>query len=435
MIRNWSTQASAWVRARIRREGEDSHGQLTWDTMLLFMGNGLVSFLFLLFHVLAGRGLSGDAYAELVAMIGVLNVLGVPATVMQLTMARYIAQLGWQDEARTWRLMVRLGIRGVCRWGSVGLLVWLLLSPWLNALFNASSLASIWMAGVTAFVFLFTPILSGALQGRHRFGWFVLSGLGVASSRLIFTLVLLLIAPTVPVMLAVVAASYAIGLGVSGVGLRESNAIAATNEPDRLPASREIRQYFWGVLAGQAALFLLIQADVILAPRLLEGASLAAYSKAATLSRIVFFLPLPIITAMFPRAVVSKRPGVIVMPLLATLAAAVGAALFLSVFPGVMMRLIYGVDDALHVALVRRYVWSAIPLALISILSPYLWARREILLTLGLIPLVAIYLGVILVWPMDPARLIGCMAAAGGCALLLLLGRTLCLHRRSPGAP
>ena len=225
--------------------------------------------------------------------------------------------------------------------------------------------------------------------------------------------------------------AMAVGLVISWLGLRESSFSFSNDEPDRMPASREIRHYFWGVLGGQAALFLLLKADVILAPRLLEGASLAAYSKAAILSRIVFFLPLPIITAMFPRAVVSNRPGVIIMPLLAT---AVGAAIALSVFPGVMMRLIYGVDDSLHTMLVRRYAWSAIPLALISILFPYLWARKEMLLTLGLIPLAVIYLGVLLVLPMDAVRLVGCMATAGGCALLLLLSQTLFLHRRLPDA-
>ena len=44
------------------------------------------------------------------------------------------------------------------------------------------------MVGAIAFVFLYTPVLNGALQGSRRFGWFVSSGIGVALSRLLLAL-------------------------------------------------------------------------------------------------------------------------------------------------------------------------------------------------------------------------------------------------------
>ena len=68
----------AWLSQRFKRE----RWRFTRDAAILFAGNGATSFLFLLFHMLAGRKMAGADYAEFVAMVGLLNVLSVPAGVM-----------------------------------------------------------------------------------------------------------------------------------------------------------------------------------------------------------------------------------------------------------------------------------------------------------------------------------------------------------------
>lgn len=253
-----------------------------------------------------------------------------------------------------------------------------------------------------------------------------MSGIGVAISRLVLVLPVLYFSGSVPAVLAVVAVSFVVGLLISSWPLR---GFRSAEEVPLLFSSRDIQHYFWGVLLSQTALFSLIHADLILSPRLFEGEMLAAYGKAATLSRIVFFLPIPIITAMFPRAVTSNKPSVIIIPLLLTLAMSLAAASALTLFPALPMQIMYGVSDPLHLALMRRYVWAVMPLALISILSPYLWARREVRLTLLIIPVVLGYLAILFHIDLAAGQVILCMFVAGLVTLALLLWLTVRLCR------
>jgi len=404
----------AWMAQRFKRE----RWRFTWDAVILFAGNGFTSFLFLLFHMLAGRRMAGADYAEFVAMVGLLNVLSVPAGVMQLTMARYIAERDPLEADETWLLLVRRGLRGVTLWGLAALSLWCLISPALRMGLHASTVSNVVMVGVIAFVFLYTPILGGALQGSHRFGWFASSGLGVGASRLLLLLPVLWLGGSVAAVLGVVAVSFAVGLLISYWPIRR---MKPTASPSALPNSREMVRYFFGVLIGQVALYALIQADLIVSTRLFSGDVLAAYGKAATLSRIVFFLPLPIIIAMFPRAVISKNPKILLFPLGATLGLTVAAATFFTLFPALPMKIMYGVSDPIHLGLVRRYVWAAIPMAMISILSPYVWARRAVRSSLWLVPVTGVYLLVLWRGQLTPEQLIRSMLVAGLVALAWLI--------------
>jgi len=418
-----------WLRHRwrqVKQWQQKEGGHFTWDVSVLFIGNGVMSLLFLVFHMLAGRKMVPELYAEYMAMIGLFNVLAVPASAMQLTMARYIAEQHQRTAAETWMLIVRKGLKGVTRWGLLALGLWCLCSPLLRSILNATWTANLIMVGVIAFVFLYTPILGGALQGSRRFGWFASSGIGVAVSRLLMVLPVLWFSGDVAPVLAVVAASYGVGLLISYWPLRGRTPVPASTS---LPAPRDVQVYFWGVLLGQLALLTLIFADVILSKRLFSGETLAAYGKAAALSRIVFFLPLPIIIAMFPRAVTSSNPRILIAPLLATLGVTVSAALFISLWPALPMKLVYGVSDPTHLDLLRKYVWAAIPLALLNIVSPYLWARKEVWMTLWILPVTGIYVLRLLVRPITPVQVIGSLFCAGLLALVLLLGLTFRILR------
>lgn len=388
------------------------------DTGVLFVGNGAMSLLFLLFHILMGRLMGPVEYAGLVALIGLLNVLNVPAAVMQLTMTRYVAEYVQREDEATSRLMVRLGLRQVTLWGLLALALWTLGAPWLRAVLKAPTTASLAMVGAIAFLFLYTPILNGALQGSRRFGWSALSGIGVAASRLALAVLAVLLHGGITAVLGAVALSVGVGLLISRWPLRGDRQPAPSQAA--LPATRAIHDYFWKVLFGQIATFLLINADLILSPRYLSGDTLAVYGKVATLSRTVFFLPLPIITVMFQRAVTSGKARLIVAPALLTLALCLAAATFMSIFPAGPLRWMYGVGGPLYLELTRWYVWAAIPLALINILSPYLWARCETTRTLWLIPVTLSYLALLSVCHGTPRQMILCMFAGGLAAFLLL---------------
>lgn len=391
-----------------------------YDSAVLIVGSGLTAFLFVLFHAITGRLMNPEHYALFLALIALLNVLSVPAGVVSTTMTRYVAEYVHRDDSGTWLLLLRRGLRLILPWGVGVLVVWCLTAPWLREIFKSPSAASVAMVGLIAFVGLFSPFLGGALTGSRRFGWSITSGIGTGASRLLLATVVALMGGGVTWMLGTVVGSSIIGLLIAWWPLRRMYQVTPADTTE-LPDAHAVQGYFWAVLFGQIALFLMINADMIFLPRFLAGDELAAYGKAAQLSRAVFFLPMPIISAMFPRAVTSSNPRLLLGPILFTLVVCVAAAAFMTAWPALPMRLLYAVNDPLHFTLMRWYVWAVIPLALINLIAPYLWARHETVRALWLVPVTLGYLCLLYRFHATPQQIILCLLT-GGLAALVVLG-------------
>ena len=391
-----------------------------YDSFVLMAGHGASAFLVVLFHALVGRLMGEVEYALLVALLALLNVLSVPANVISTTMARYVAETVHRADPGTWLQLVRRAITLMTPVGLLALAGWCAATPWLRVLLKSPSAASLALIGVIAFVSLYGPILGGALTGSRRFGWSVAAGLSAAGSRLVLAVPVVLLGGGITGVLGAVTAGTVIGILIAGWPLR---ALARSTAPERapLPDARAVSGYFWTVLCSQTALFLLINADMILLPRFLDGEALAAYGKAAQLSRAVFFLPLPMAIAMFPRAVTSGNPRLLLGPALFTLTVCVAAAAGMTLWPALPLRLIYGISGPAYELLIRLYVWAVIPLALINLILPYLWARHAARRTLWLIPVTLGYLLLLQGFHRTPQQMIVCLLI-GGLAALAVLG-------------
>lgn len=393
------------------------------DSMVVFVGAGVTSVFYFLFQAIMGRMMGPVEYGKLGALIAILNVLNVPSAVIQYTMARYVAEFAHGRTAEAWLHLVRHGLWKITLPGLLSLAAWCLLAFWLRDQLKAPSVASLAMVGVIAFVCLYSPILNGALQGSRRFGWLAASGLSSGVGRLLLAIVVVVLGGGITAVLGTVAAGVAVSLAVAWWPLRGMHSTAPNEAPDISPARGELVRYFAAVLLGQLALFTLQNADFILAPRFLGDDALAAYGKAALLARAVFYLPLPIATAMFPRAVTSRNPRLLLGPVAFTLALCMAGAAFITLCPRFALHVMYGdkANGPLYAELTRYYVWAVIPLAVINLIAPYLWARQEAARTLWVLPFLPIYLGALSIWHQTPQQMIICLAG-GGLATLLVMG-------------
>ncbi len=396
--------------------------QFAFDSVLVFAGSGLMGVLYALFHAVVGRLMGAADYAVLAGLIALFNVLGTPSGVVATTMARYVAEYVHRNDTATWMLLVRRGLRLTTPIAVATLVVWCLLAPWLRVELHAPSVASVIMVGVCAFFGLFGPILSGALQGGRRFGWGAASGVVGAVGRLIFGAALAALGFGVTWLLGAVAGGVVLGVLITWWPLRHAWHADKTGGVSELPSARSVQSYFWSVLLAQTALFLLLNADMILMARFLPVETLGAYGKAAQLSRIVLFLPMPLAAAMFPRAVNSANPRLILGPALFTLGICLVAAGGMTLLPKLALRMLYGADatGALNVELLRWYAWAIIPLALINLLAPYLWARHATLRTLWLVPVCLLFVGALFAFHQTPQQIILCVLVGGSGAVLVL---------------
>ncbi|MCX7009156.1 MAG: oligosaccharide flippase family protein [Kiritimatiellaeota bacterium] len=402
------------------RQHEGYH--FAYDSLVVFIGSGLTSLLYALFHAVVGRLMGATDYAVLAGLMALCNVLGTPAGVVATTMTRYVAEYVHRNDTATWMLLVRRGLWLTTPIALAILGLWCLMAPWLRVELKAPSVAAVIMAGVGAFIGLFGPILSGALQGGRRFGWCVASGVAGAGGRLGLGAILAALGFGVTWLLGAVAGGVLLGVLTMWWPLRHAWRQDESGSPIALPSARAIQGYFWSVLVAQTALLLLMSADMILMARFLDENSLGAYGKAAQLSRIVLVLPAPIAIAMFPRAVNSTNPRLILGPILFTFGICLAAAGFMTLFPKLVLHILYGgaATGPLNVELTRWYVWAIIPLALINLLAPYLWARHATMRTLWLVPVCLAYVAALFAFHQTPQQMILCVLAGGSLACLLL---------------
>ncbi|MCX7819830.1 MAG: hypothetical protein N2652_11600 [Kiritimatiellae bacterium] len=405
---------------------------LARDSVVMIVSNGLAGLLFLAVHMVAGRWMAPTEYAAFASLLGLLWIVLVPSAALQVAVARYASEYCHARDDAMWGGLVGSVVRLVTAGGALLAAGWCVAATPLQVWLRAPTVGAVRWVGLIAWLSLYAPVVSGALQGARRFGWIAAAALAPGLVRLGLAWPVARAGGDAAAMLGVYAASVAAGLAV---GLGPLCRALATSQPERLDL-RPFARYFGPVAGGQLVLYVLMNADLIFAPRLLSAPVLSAYGKAAMLARSVLFLPMPLVVAMFPRAVVSARRRMLLQPVAMALGLSAALAAVVTAVPGLALRVMYGVESAVMVRLVRAYVWGVIPLALTGILLQYLWARHR---TAGpaaaLAPVVAGYVGVLLTaGEGNPIGIILAMVVAGLCALLVLAAEVLRLWRESSAA-
>lgn len=381
-----------------------------WDSSLLIVAGLMSSVCYFVLHLFLNRKMTPVDYSVLVSLLSLFKVMSVPSSAVSVGMARFVAQFSSENEISIWVTIVRRAVRKISVWGLVGLLIWIGVSGFIQDELRVPSRVSVIVLGIFAFVNLYAPILSGTLQGGRQFNWLATSGLAGAVSRLLICAVVVIVfgADITLILLAVVLSSL-VALAVGAWPFRKLMLITPIIEGfDTGPMYR----YLMPVVFGQGLFFLLTELDLILAPRFLQGIELAAYGKAAMLSRCVFLVTQPIATAMFPRAVVSGRRWIVLGPLLFSALISLCASCVVCFFPSIFMLIFAGKVEPMYLDLTRMYIWAAFPLSILSIATPYLWARDKMGHVLRLFPIVLLYILLRFRFSETPQQMIICLAAA-----------------------
>ena len=324
--------------------------------------HGLSGLFFLLVHVVAGRLLEGDVYASFTSLLGLLFVLNVAAGAVQVAVARYASEHAHEQKLDLWAALIHKVSLTITIGGLICLVLWSLCASWLADLLHAPSAWSLILLGLIAFFSLYSPVLGGGLLGARRFGWLALVSLLPAVGRLGGVTVAALISGGVHALLIGVLFSVVLGIVMAIIPVWQ----LIRHKPKQQYNMRPIVVYFIPVLIGRAVLQLMMNADIILFPRLLSGEDFEVYGKAATLARTILFLPLPVALAMFPRAVVSSRRIILLGPVIFSLAACIAGAIFMTLWPEIPLKLMYGVEGEAYNVILQRYVWAVIPVALVQ---------------------------------------------------------------------
>jgi O-antigen/teichoic acid export membrane protein len=320
--------------------------ELMRHSAILFAGMVVVHVCSLVYQMAVSRALPPDEYALLAAFLGVLAVLYLPLSTMTVAVSRYSSLLCLEGRAGdVKRLVVKwLGIAGIpaVLLGSAGLLF----SAPLASLLHLDRAEPVIIAAISLPALFLLPVLSGASQGVQQFGWNAASSIVGGLVRLILGagFVWFVYPACGWAMLGHGLGAYAAAAVLLAGLLVRTRVLPITGE--RLPS---MRFFIFQSFFIQAAYAVLMTADVVLVKHFLPEDSDFAY--AATLGRLTVFLPGAIVAAMFPKVasegtVTDAQQVIFKRSLVYTAACAALAVAGCALFPGLLLRILFGIADA-----------------------------------------------------------------------------------------
>jgi len=312
--------------------------------MFLFLAATGIGFLNFVYQFVMGRWLGPDRYASLGALVGVLNTVAAALALSQLVLADQTARLVTLNKLGQARGLLRR-VTGLLLGSALALVVLLIVARqafarWLHV-DSESSVIILALALGPTFVL---PAFLGCLQGLQEFRKLSFVQLTAGMVRLIAAIILVLIGFGSAGALAGFVAAGLVSLAVAIWFFIDW--FTKPVEPFNLRLGDLTGPALQTVL-GTTAFTVLTSVDVIFARRIFASELAGQYGAAATLGKIVLFLPGPIATLMFPKsssyhALGVSRGSIMLRSVAITLALCLAVTLGLAAWPSGLVNLLYG---------------------------------------------------------------------------------------------
>jgi O-antigen/teichoic acid export membrane protein len=352
-------------------------GQISFDTFkegaILFAATSAVSLLNYLFHVVQSRLLGPQNYATLEVLISLFATLSAPAGAPQSMLADYVARFrGLGEMGRASRFS-----RSALKWLALGTLpVVALIVLGSRLLADYLRLGSIGPVLVLATAFLpalLIPALSGILQGLERFRMLALVLFVGAAARLAAGVILVAWGWGASGGVAAFTVSGFFSVGLALYAIRQL--LRQPGEAHHLKLG-DVSRYGGSVLANGFLFATLLNLDVVLVKHYFDSVSAGYYAAAATVGKMVFFVPGAVGMLMFSKVsaqFAAGGNGVLVLrkSILVTLGLCGGMCAALILFPGPVTRVLFGPAYAPTASLVGAYGILMALFAVVNLLMLY----------------------------------------------------------------
>lgn len=333
----------------------------------------------LLFQMTVSRILPGIEYALLTAFLSIIGIINYPLTTLTSSLGHYCSLMKQQNRAGDIKkLLIKWGsLTGILALGIGSLLV--VFSDPISVFLHLDRPAPIVIAGSLMLGLFWFALLGGAAQGLQLFGLTSVSNIiGALIKLLIGAGLVWLWHPACGWAMVGQAAGIYISALVIAIGLFN----LLRHEPSTNEPSPSLRLYLTRSLIAQIGFALLMNADVILVKHLAPTET--EFSYAATLGRIVIFLPMAIAFAMFPKVASTGSYSAdhrryFYQCLLYTGIFVAIAALACLLFPALLLKLLFGITEPSEhvIGLTRIMALAMTSSALLNVSLQFLLAQRR----------------------------------------------------------
>jgi O-antigen/teichoic acid export membrane protein len=330
-----------------------------------------------LVHPIVARELPKGEYGVFTTLLQVISLMGIPAVGLQPVIAQQAAAAITEEEQR----VVASEFRGV--WRAI-FFIWLAMVVFVAIFWHQvlaglkiENSAALGMAVVIGLAAMWTPLISGILQGRQNFLWLGWTNImqGVGRFSLVCLIVLLFHGWAAGAMIAVLLGMVA--GGATGLWqIWDIWKIAAT----RVAWRHWLRRVVPLTLGLGAAMFML-SADMIFTQNYFPREQTGFYAAAGMVGRALIFFTQPLTLVMFPKlarsAATGEKSNALLLALGATILAGSAAAIACTLFPTLPLLVVGGKSFLVVAPLVPWFAWCMLPLTLSNVLISSLMARSR----------------------------------------------------------
>ena len=344
-------------------------------------GGGLVLFVTLtvvngsnfLFHAAISRRLEPAAYGGLSALLGILLVLTVPVSALQLAITRKVAarrELG-VDESR---VVVGPLLADAVVWGVVLSAALVVAAPVVRSFLHLPTLSSAVMLGVYVLAAAIALVPRAVLLGQHRFRLVAGGLLAGALVRLALGVVLVDRGASIDGAMAATVLGEVVTAFVLLPTLR-----AVVRGPDEVIPVRVRWREATGAVLAFTGFWVLTAIDTLLARHYFARAESGLYAAAATGARTAMFFSAAVSLVAFPRfaqgADGARSRGALVQALAAVSVLGFAAAAVTLTVPDLVVGVLFGTAYDGSSAVIGMLALSSAALGIVNVLMYYLLAN------------------------------------------------------------
>jgi O-antigen/teichoic acid export membrane protein len=340
------------------------------------LGSAFVSALNFLFNVIMARLLGPSLFSQAAAIVTLLMLLSCISLSFQMVCAKFVAR----NESPAAKFSV---YRTLSRqaWQS-GAVVALVLLAAEKPIAEYLRMPNAWVIGLLAIGMAFYNQLGvkrGGMQGWCRFGALSRNYIFEAASKLVIAVMLVELGYGIFGVVGSLSASIIASVFLVGSGKPKAHELVEPEiASECVPAS-----FGEGI---QAIVFFIGQViinnvDIILVKHFFDSELAGLYAAVALVGRLLYFAAWQVVSAMFPVSAASgeeepRKAHVLGVPLAIVTLMSAGFILVSAVFPGLVMRLVFGEGFHSAESLLSMYAISTALYAIAMVLITYEMSRK-----------------------------------------------------------
>jgi len=347
---------------------------------MLFVAAMITSVFNYAFQIVMGRMLTPKEYGLMNALLALFVIMVAPVAPLFTVITHKTAEYKALGDFAAIHDLHRKMSRRVIFTGLCGLVLFLILSPYLRDYFHMSSLAPVVIIGMSLVAALAYPLNLAVLQGVQDYTWLSINQALGGPAKFLFSVLFVWAGFGISGVIA--------GLVASGLLLWAMSYFTTNKHLIHAKVSYGVVKHisFTDAIPVFLAVFaftLLTQADMVLVNRYFSAQEVAGiYASAGVLGKAVMYIPGAIVLALFP--MVSEQytlnrgsRHLLLKALIMTMAISGSGAVLFYLFPVSIIGVVYGNQYTAAASILKYYGLAMLPMALLMVLMNYLIAREK----------------------------------------------------------